>query len=215
LPTGGRSKIQAKFHVFYIQKELGMGATEYIAIAGVGATILGALVTWLVMKRQFASKKLTYSYAIESIVKSTDPDLARDLKVFYKGEELPEPALLSVEITNTGLTAIENAEVVIKLPGATYLLPGYFVDVPAGYLMLWDIEQTDAEECTIKFKHINPKQTAKVRLLMDEMPKGEPRFACPMPNVECTKASLATLGVVAEVIVSIVAPQILRVARLR
>lgn len=59
-------------------------------------------------------------------------------------------------------------------------------------------------------EHVNPKQTAKVRPLMDEMPKGEPLFACPMPNVECTKASLATLGVAAEVIVSVVAPQILR-----
>lgn len=192
-----------------------MDTAEYIAIAGVAATVLGALATWLVMKRQFASRKLTYSYSIESIVKSADPDLARDLKVLYKGEELPEPTLLSVEISNTGLTAIEHAEVVIQLPGATYLLPGYFVDVPAGYSMLWDIEQTDAEECTIKFKHINPKQTAKVRLLMDEMPKGEPRFSCPMPNVVCTRASLATLGIVAEVIVSLVAPQILGVARLR
>ena len=192
-----------------------MGTTEYIAIAGVAATVLASLVTWLVMKRQFSTKKLTYSYTAESIVKSTDPNLARDLKVFYKGEELPEPTLLSVEITNTGLTAIEDAEVVIQLPGATYLLPGYFVDIPAGYLMLWDIEQTDAEECTIKFKHINPKQTAKVRLLMNETPKGEPRFACPMPNVECTKASLATLSVAAKAIVSVVAPQILGLARLR
>lgn len=192
-----------------------MGLTEYIAIAGVAATVLASFVTWLVMKRQFTSKRLTYSYTVESIVKSADPDLARDLKVFYKGEELPEPALLSVEITNTGLTAIENAEFVIQLPGTTYLLPGYFVDIPAGYLMLWDITQTDAEECTIKFKHINPKQTAKVRLLMDEMPKGDPRFACPMPNVECIKASLATLGVAAELVVSLVAPQILGLARLR
>lgn len=165
------------------------------------------------MKRQFASKKLTYSYSIESIVKSTDPDLARDLKVFYQGNELAAPTLLSVEITNTGLAAIENAEVVIQLPGTTYLIPGYFVDVPAGYLMLWDIEQTDAEECTIKFKHINPKQTAKVRLLMDEIPKGEPRIACPMPNVEISRANLATLGVVAQFVVSVAAPQILGVAR--
>lgn len=192
-----------------------MGVNEYIAIAGVAATFLASFVTWFVMKRQFASKKLTYSYAVEPIVMSADPDLARDLKVLYKGEELPEPALLSVEITNTGLTAIENAEFVIELPGTTYLLPGHFVDIPAGYLMLWDIERTDAQECTIKFRHINPKQTAKVRLLMDEMPKGDPLFACPMPNVECTKASTATLSVAAELIVSLVAPQILGLARSR
>ena len=192
-----------------------MENAEYIAIAGVFATVLGALVTWQVMKRQFASKRLSYTYTMEPIVRSDDPDLARDLKVFYQGEELPQPTLLSLEITNTGHAAIENAEVVVQLPGATYLIPGYFVDIPAGYLMLWDIERTDAEECTIKFKHINPKQVARVRLLMDEMPKGEPRISCPMPNVECTKASIATLGIVAEVIVQVVAPQILGAIRLK
>lgn len=177
--------------------------------------MLGALVTWLVMKRQFASKKLSYSYTMEAIVRSDDPDLARDLKVFYQGEELPQPTLLSLEITNTGYTAIEKAEVVVKLPGATYLMPGYFVDIPAGYLMLWNIERTDAEECTIKLEHINPKQVARVRLLMDEMPNGEPQIACPMPNVECTKTSLATLGVVAEIAIQLVAPQLISTLRLK
>lgn len=152
---------------------------------------------------------------MEPIVRSDDPDLARDLKVFYQGEELPQPTLLSLEIANTGHTAIENAEVVVQLPGATYLMPGYFVDIPAGYLMLWVIERTDAEECTIKFKHINPKQVARVRLLMDEMPKGEPQIVCPMPNVECTKTSLATLGVVAEIAIQLVAPQVLGTLRLK
>lgn len=188
---------------------------DYIAIAGVLATAVGSLVTWLVAKRQFASKKLTYSYTIEKIVKSADPDLARDLKVFYRNELLPEPTLMNLEITNTGRTAIEDARVVIQLPGATYLIPGHFVDLPTGYLMLWDLERTDAEECTVRFNHINPRQTAKIRLLMDEMPNGEPSIACPMPNVECTKASIATMGVVAEAIVAVVAPQILGMARLR
>ena len=82
-----------------------MGNSEYIAIAGIFATVLGALVTWLVMKRQFASKKLSYTYTIEPIVRSNDPDLARDLKVFYQGQELPEPTLLNIEITNTARRA--------------------------------------------------------------------------------------------------------------
>jgi hypothetical protein len=190
-------------------------SSDYIAIASVLAALVGALTTWLVMRRQFANKKLSYTYTMEPIVRSDDPDLSRDLKVMYRGEELPQPTLLSLDITNTGLTAIENAEVIVNLPGATYLIPGHFVDVPAGYLMLWDIERTDAEECTIKFKHINPKQVARIRLLMDEMPKGEPRVSCPMPNVECTKASLATLGVFAEAVITAVAPQILGGIRLK
>jgi hypothetical protein len=178
--------------------------SEYIAIAGVLASLVSALVTWLVMKRKFSSKRLSYAYEIEPIVRSGDPDLARDLKVFFRGEELPEPALLSVTIANTGYTAIEDATVVIKLPGAMYLIPGYFLDVPAGYDLLWDIERSDAEECTIKFKHINPKQIAKVRLLMDEIPDGDPAISCPMPNVECVKATTVPALIAREVLSKLV-----------
>jgi hypothetical protein len=192
-----------------------LSIAEYIAIAGVCATFFASLITWLIMKRQFASKRLSYTYIVQPIIKSDAPDLARDLKVFYRGEELPQPALLSIEITNTGHTAIEDAEVIIQLPGATYLIPGYFVEIPAGYQMLWSIERTDAEECIIKFKHINPKQIARARFLMDEIPKGEPQIVCPMPNVECTKANTITLGIVPEIIVQMVAPQILGGIRLR
>ena len=166
------------------------------------------------MKRQFASKTLTYSFDVQSIIRSSDPDLARDLKVFFRGEELPEPALLSLTVSNTGQTAIEDARVVVQLPGATYLIPGYFVDVPPGYESLWNIERTDAEECTINFQHINPKQVARVQLIMDELPKGEPRISCPMPNVRCIRGSSVTLGAVAEAIVSVVAPQLLRALRM-
>jgi hypothetical protein len=188
-----------------------MGTTEYLAIAGVLATVLGALITWLVMKRQFASKRLTYTYEIEPLLRKSDADLSRDLRVLYKGEELPEPALLSLTISNTGQTAIENAEIIVQLPGPTYLIPGDFLDIPPGYLMLWGIERTDAEECTIRFKHINPGQVARVRLLMDEVPKGEPRISCPMPNVECVRGNPVTLSLVGEIVVNVVAPQLLRV----
>lgn len=188
-----------------------METPEYLAIAGVFATVLGALVTWLVMKRQFACKRLTYSYEIEPLLRKSDPDLSRDLKVFYKEDELSQPALLSLTISNTGHAAIENAEVIVQLPGPTYLIPGDFLDIPPGYLMLWDIERTDAEECTIRFKHINPKQVARVRLLMDEIPTGEPRVSCPMPNVECVRGSPVSLSVLAELIVSVAAPQLLKI----
>lgn len=190
-----------------------MTPTDYIGTASVLATALGALVTWLVMRRKFASKKLSYACSMEPILRNSDPDLTRDLKVYYQGEELPSPTLLSVDIVNVGLAAIENAKVIIQLPGATYLMPGYFVDIPAGYSMLWDIDRTDAEECTISFQHINPKQVARVRLLMDEMPNGEPRVSCPMPNVECTKTSLASVGVFAEFFVRHIAPQLLGLIR--
>ncbi len=122
---------------------------------------------------------------------------------------------MTLEITNSGHSAVEDAEVVVQLPGSTYLIPGHFIDLPPGYLSLWDIERTDAEECTVKLKHINPRQTAKMRFLMDEMPQGNPQLACPMPNVEFDKASVAKMGVMAEIVVSFVAPQVLGATRLR
>jgi len=79
--------------------------------------------------------------------------------------------------------------------------------------MLWDIDRTDAEECTIRFKHINPKQVANIRLLMDERPDGEPRISCPMPNVECTKAGPAKLGVLAELLLEAFNPELLGIIR--
>jgi hypothetical protein len=188
-------------------------ASDYIAIAGVGATLLGILVTWLVMKRQFASKKLSYSFSIEPVLRSSDLDLAQDLKVYYKDELLPSPAMLNISIGNSGLAAVEQVTIVVDLPTSTYLIPGYFIDVPNGYSVLWDVERTDAEECTITLEHINPGQVARVRLLMDEIPKGEPRFSCAMPNVQFTKTGAVRLGVFAEFLIQQLAPQVLSAMR--
>lgn len=186
-----------------------LGKTEFIALAGVFATLLGVLVTWLVMRRQFASKKLSYSYSVERLLRNSEPDLSRDLQVTYRGDLLPSPTLLNLEIINTGPTAVENASVVVKLPDATYLIPGFFVDVPVGYEDLWEIERSDAEECTILLRHINPKQVARVRLLMDEVPDGELRISCAMPNVEFTRASPVKLGLVAKILVDTLAPPLI------
>jgi hypothetical protein len=187
-----------------------MTLAQYIAIAGVAATLLGVVLTWLVARRQLTAKRLAYSFEIEPLLNGSDPDLARELKVLFRGEELPHPALLSLKISNTGNTAVEKAKVIVQLPDATYLIPGYFIDVPAGYEPLWDIDRTDAEECTIRFAHINPGQVANVRLLMDEMPSGAPRVSCPMPNVRCVRGRAVSLGVFAEAVVRIAAPQLLR-----
>ena len=52
-----------------------MTNANYLPLASAAATLFGAMVTRLVMKRHFASKKLSYSYAIEPIIRSNDPDL--------------------------------------------------------------------------------------------------------------------------------------------
>jgi hypothetical protein len=190
-----------------------MNKADYIALAGVLATLISVLVTWLVMKRQFASKKLSYALTIQPLLLKQDDGLARDLKVFYRGEELPQPTLLSVDIANIGLAAVEDAKVIIQLLGATYLIPGYFQDTPLGYGPLWTIERSDAEKCEVHFKHINPKQIARIRLLMDEVPQGEPLVFSPMPNVELTKASRVELSKVAEIVIGAVSPKALNLIK--
>ncbi|MDC4605179.1 hypothetical protein OHV64_09935 [Acinetobacter baumannii] len=171
-----------------------MGAAEYIAIAGVGATLIGVFITWYVMKKQYTSKKLTYSYSIDAIVKNNDPKLARDLKVSYQGKDITHPALLNLKIVNSGLVAIEDAEIIIHLPGATYLIPGYFEDIPAGYEALWNIQKIDEEHCKVQFKHINPKQIAEICLLMNESQKKKLIVSCPMPNVECVEGNILNIN---------------------
>lgn len=160
-----------------------MDYKDFIAIAGVVAVIVGPIVTWWVMRKQYASKKITYDYSIDSIVKNDDVELARDLKVSYQGIDIKNPALLSLNIANSGLTAIENVEIMVHLPGAAYLIPAYFVKVPPGYETLWKIQKIDEENCKIYFEHINPKQIAEIRLLMDENKETQLIVSCPMPNV--------------------------------
>ena len=147
----------------------------------------GVVVTWLIMKRQFQSKRLSYSVEVEPILRRTDPELIFDLKVMFKGEELLRPTLLNLDVANTGYAAVEDVRIIVRLPGTTYLVPGYFLDLPPGYAALWTITSTDAEECEIHLKHLNPKQIARVRLLMDETPTGVPQVVCPMANVRLVR----------------------------
>ena len=178
------------------------------ALSTIIAALISAAVTWLVMRRQFASKRLVYSFSIQPLLSFTDADLSRDLQVLYKGELLPSPTLLDIEIANVGLAAVEDAKVVIALPGSTYLIPGYFVDVPPGYSDLWDVERSDAEECTLHFKHINPKQVARLRLLMDEIPHLEPNFSCPMPNVSLTGSNKTKTSTFTKLVTEILVAQL-------
>jgi hypothetical protein len=197
-----------------LQPNLDQSPAEYISIASIVATLAGVVVTWLVMKHQFQSKRLSYTADIEPILRRSDPELIFDLKVMFKGEELLRPTLLNLDIGNTGHTAVEDAKIVVRLPGTTYLVPGYFLNLPAGYSELWTIVPTDAEECVIHLKHINPKQIARVRLLMDETPNGAPQVVCPMPNVQFVRVEDIQLSGFARVLARVFIPQLTQAIRL-
>jgi hypothetical protein len=164
-----------------------MDTSDYIGIGGIIATvivgILTGVITWIIAKKTQSTKKLNYDIRVYPIL-SQQADMCKDLKIYYKGEELPEPYILAVDIINSGNQAIVNPPIKISAVGATYVIPGYFEDVPVGYEELWSIERSDAEECKLHIEHINPKQIIKVRLYLDEKPSQMPLFTCPMENVE-------------------------------
>lgn len=185
-----------------------MENSDYIAIAGIVATLLGVLITWMVMKKQYASKKLSYLYDIEPIIISNKLDLP-EIKVTYQGQELSHPMLLNLNLVNTGLSAIEDAEVIIRVKNATYFLPGYLAEIPAGYDAHWSVDSTALGICKIKFKHINPKQTAKVRVLIsEEITSEDIEISCPMANVEFVQGGALKLNAFAEIVIQVTAPQL-------
>jgi hypothetical protein len=106
------------------------------------------------------------------------------LKIEYKGEELPQPVLLTLEIFNLGNVAIIKPPISIAtVRGATYIIPVQIEDPPAGYEDLWDIRRSDADECEVIVDHINPGQVLKATFLMDEIPKQMPCFRCAQPDL--------------------------------
>jgi len=161
--------------------------SDYIGIGGIVATIvigiITGVITWITTTKTQSRKRLNYDIYMFPIL-SQQAGKCRDLKIYYKDEELPEPYILAVDIFNTGNKAISNPPIKISAVGATYVIPGYFEDIPLGYEELWSMERTDAEECELHIKHVNPKQIIKARLYLDEKPKEIPLLTCPMENVE-------------------------------
>ena len=153
-----------------------MTKDQWIAVAGVTTTLIGVIVTWIIAKRTQSKRELSYRLSMDSLMPKKLSDPNEKLEIMYKGELLVEPVLLCVDITNTGNAPVENPPIEVEAVGTTYVIPGYFEGCPAGYEALWQIERMDAESCRIRLAHINPGQTAKVRLLMDELPSKPPIF---------------------------------------
>jgi hypothetical protein len=161
------------------QNQIAIWALASSTITGVGAWIVSARAA----KKDYSAPRLDYSISTTPLLVGGGPGARKGLRVEYNGELLPEPVLLSVDIINVGYVAIENPPIEIEAVGPTYVIPGYFEDVPPGYEKLWALERTDAESCAVHLTHINPGQVAKVRFLLDEQPRGEPIFKCPMKDL--------------------------------
>lgn len=165
-----------------------MKVSDYIAIAGIVATIVVGIISWFVSahltKKSINKQSLNYEIKLYPIISKVFLSKSSDLRIYYKDDILPEPTLLAVDIVNTGNVAIENPPIEIEAHGATYIIPGYIEDIPPGYEDIWSIERSDAETCIIQLQHINPGQVVKARFFLDELPLKAPVFKCPMKDVE-------------------------------
>lgn len=176
---------------------MNLTATEWISIAAILATVFVGIISWIVSaaltRRTIDRRVLGYRMEMSSLM--TTSLKSAGLRIEYKGEELPEPILLAVEVFNLGNVAIENPPISIATAkDATYIIPVQVEDTPPGYEDLWEIERVDADECKIRLAHINPRQTVRATFLMDEVPAEMPHFRCPLPNLIIKKVEPAELA---------------------
>jgi hypothetical protein len=184
-----------------------MSTDQYIALGGAISTLLGVVITWLVARGTHPRKELTYRVRMDPLISSKIVDTGKKLVIHYGDELLPHPVLLSVDITNTGNVPVETPPVEVAASGTTYVIPGYFEDLTPGYEDLWSIDRTDAESCAIVLAHINPGQTARARLLMDELPRAVPIFKCPMAGLSLREGRAAEVKPLVQIFLDIVAPK--------
>lgn len=167
---------------------------DLIGIGGIIATIVVGIitcfVTWKVAMKTIQQLKIAYSYQIFPILsKSVNAMNLIDLQIKYRDKLLPKACLLTVDIINNGNKAIIAPPIKIKFDENIEIIPGYFEDVPPGYVDLWSMKKEDTNSCSISLNHINPKQIVKARFFLNTFPETELSFECPLPDVQIQKIS--------------------------
>ena len=183
--------------------------TAYAAVVVVILTIISWFVSSWQTKRSLSKMTLKYHMHIDPILVKgvlSEPD---GLKIEYKGEDLTKPYLLSVDIYNTGNKAIANPPIEVSSTDATYVIPGYFEDIPGGYEDQWKITREETGPCKINLSHINPGQIAKARFLLDNMPEELPKFICPMQDVKVLKYEPVKINPILKALLGISNPTLL------
>lgn len=95
-----------------------------IGLIGAGATLLVGIVTWHFAsahaRRSIATLRMAYRINVEPLLPNQMSDKS-DLEIEYRGEPLLDPHLMSIEISNSGNTAIEDPPINVSVPGVTYV----------------------------------------------------------------------------------------------
>ncbi len=160
--------------------------TDYTGVGSIIATIIvglvTCLVTWVVAKKSLSRRRIDYHLSIYPILDNIKSQ-SNDIKIYYQDNELEDPFMLLVYITNKGNCAIMNPPIKLSSDGEHDIIPGYFEDVPSGYKDLWTFRKSTYGECFIDVKHINKNQVIKARFFIDRMPSQIPVFSCPMEEL--------------------------------
>ena len=191
--------------------------SDVITLAGVIATVVVGVVSWFVSahlaKKSIRIEELSYRMKVTPLLNNKLFKEADKLKIEYKGEQIDRLVFFEVDIVNSGNVAIKNPPIVISSLDATYIIPAYLEDVPAGYDDLWEIVREDGETCRISVDHINPGQTVKARFLMDKIPPGEPTFACAVPDLRVKRIADIEISPIATGLLEAFYPNLARVVR--
>ena len=114
-----------------------MSFQEYLGVGSIVATLLVGIISWILSsyltKKSLTKKKINYEMKLFSIISNNFLTRTSDLQIYFHEKLLTEPTLLAVDIINTGNVAIEHPPIEIEAVGATYIIPGYIENVPAGY----------------------------------------------------------------------------------
>lgn len=193
-----------------IQTALQFSSSDVIAISAVVVTLLVGGISWFVSaalaRRAMSRKELQYRLRMTPLLDKSRFREADQIVMSYKEDVIDELVLLELDIINSGNVALENPPIKIEAPDATYIIPAYIDDIPAGYDEHWDFEREDGEICLIKVNHINPGQVIKARFLMDKVPSGEPVFTCPLPNLKVSRTNNIKISPVVSKFIEILNP---------
>lgn len=172
---------------------LQLSTSDIIAITAVVVTLVVGIVSWFVSaalaRRSMKRMEIQYRLKMTPLLDKNRFREANQITMSYKDDVIDELVLLEVDIINSGNVAIENPPLKIESRDATYIIPAYIDDIPAGYDTFWEFEREDGETSLIKANHINPGQVLKARFLMGQIPSGEPVFTCPMPNLKIRRTN--------------------------
>ncbi|MHB1656041.1 MAG: hypothetical protein ACYCSZ_06755 [Burkholderiales bacterium] len=191
--------------------------SDIISLTGVVATVVVGIVSWLISaymaKKAMRTEELSYRMRVTPLLNNRLFKQVDKLKIEYKGEQIDQLVFFEVDIVNSGNIAIKNPPIVISSLDATYIIPAYLEDVPPGYDDLWEIVREDGETCRIEVDHINPGQIVKARFLMDNMPPGEPTFACAVPDLRVRLIADIEISSIATGLLEVFYPNLARVVK--